>query len=512
MSDLRLSWQERALLASNNEEVEKHFRAYHINSADSVIHFINTWVLTYDPRLKKNKTLPFELFPKQEEYIRFLWERYKTDTSGVTDKCRTAGASWCIMAFFVYMLLFVKDCSLQVYTFKAEACHKLGDISSLMQKAIFILDNLPKMFTDGVKSNFMYIHNSRNNSDIAGSSGDNPGRSSRRTIVARDEEAFYENAESIEAALSETSNCHISVSTHKSTNTLFYRKCTSGMPTFVFNWFDDPRNTQEWYDKKRQDAEDKGLLHIFEREINRNAAASVDAVCVPSSWVSAARRNDIKLTGRKIAGLDPANEGGDTHGFCVVDGNCFIYADESGEGDPGDATDKYFWKAHELGCDEFRYEPNGIGVGVSQRIKEILNNPDLPVDHPIRKMTVVAWNPGGAVMRPKESDYAEKENQEFFENAKAQAWFKVRTEFLNTYRAVNGKDHEEDQLISFPEEMTRKMEKLILELSQPQYVLSKRGKTMIDKKPKGTKSPNLADAYMFCRAEVEPEWSSWGVG
>ena len=120
--------------------------------------------------------------------------------------------------------------------------------------------------------------------------------------------------------------------------------------------------------------------------------------------------------------------------------------------------DKYFWKAVELGCDEFRYEPNGVGVGVAQQIKVILKTPedggDLPMDHKARKMTIVAWNPGGSVMRPSEQDYADTDNIEFFENAKAQAWWKVRTEFLNTYRFANGKDHDSEQLISFPDDMS----------------------------------------------------------
>ena len=79
-------------------------------------------------------------------------------------------------------------------------------------------------------------------------------------------------------------------------------------------------------------------MHLFKQEVERDAAASLESVCVPPEWVSSAKRNENELTGRKIASLDPANEGGDTHGFCVMDGNCLIYADESGEGDPGDAT------------------------------------------------------------------------------------------------------------------------------------------------------------------------------
>ena len=190
----------------------------------------------------------------------------------------------------------------------------------------------------------MYLKNLRLGSDIAGSSGDNPGRGGRRTMIMTDEEAFYQRAEVIEAALSETSNCRISVSTHSGTNSLFYRKCQSGMPRFIFNWWDDPRNTKEWYDAKRKDAEDKGLLHIFMREIERDAGASLESVVCPSAWVASLAKgnSEFRKSGKIIAALDPANEGGDTHGFVVMNGNEIIYADESGHGDPGDATDEFF--------------------------------------------------------------------------------------------------------------------------------------------------------------------------
>ena len=363
----------------------------------------------------------------------------------------------------------------------------------------------------------MYLKNPRNGSDIAGSAGDNPGRGGRRTMIMTDEESFYQRAELIEAALSETSNCRISVSTHSGTTALFYRKCQSDMPKFIFNWQDDPRNTQEWYEKKKQDAIDKGILHIFMREIERNAAASIDSVVVPSNWVESSKTCDQKITGKIIAGFDPMNEGGDLHGFVVIDGNVPIYAEESGEGDPGDATDLFFWKSVDLGVKEFRYDPIGVGAGVKVRIKEILSkiaeDTDISDERMkiISNMKIIPWNASGKVMRPEEEDYQDKKNSELFENAKAQAWWKIREEFRNTYRYINDKDHDPGQLIHFKSDGGRVLNKLIQEISQPQYKLSASGKTMVDKKPKGTQSPNLADAYVICRAEVVPEWIGWGV-
>lgn len=512
---LRIGWGQRLKNVNDKATLERNFKAYHIVCADACIHFINNYVQGYDPRLQGDKIVPFELWPKQEEIVRFIFDRMNNDECGLIEKSRDTGCSYLVISIQVYLLLFKRASSLQVFSFKAESVHRLGDISTLMEKAIFILKHLPPLFIRGVKWSHMYIKNERMKSDIAGSSGNNPGRGSRRTMILMDESSFYDQPEMVEAALSETSNCRIEVSTHSGTSSLFYRKCQSNMPKIRITWRDDPRKSQKWFDDKRQDALEKGLLAVFAREVEVNAAAAVDNLAVPPNWVDAAKRCDIEITGKIICGFDPMNEGRDLHGFVAINGNVPICAMESGEGDPGDATDIFFWKAVELKAEEFRYDPIGVGAGVKVRIKEIMSNieKDEEMDEEKKKialdMKIIPWNASGKVMRPEEEDYEDKKNKDLFENAKAQAWWKVREEFRNTHRYISGKDHDSSQIIHFPKERDKPMEKLILEISQPQYKNSASGKTMIDKKPKGSQSPNLADAYVICRAEVEPTWISW---
>jgi hypothetical protein len=116
---------------------------------------------------------------------------------------------------------------------------------------------------------------------------------------------------------------------------------------------------------------------------------------------------------------------------------------------------------------------------------------------------VIPWSASGKVLRPTSKDFQNKTNAELFENAKAQAWWKARDEFRNTYRSCNNKDFDSTQLVHIDKSISNKAEKLIRELSQPRYKLSASGKLMVDKKPKGTRSPNIADAYIMCRAEVK---------
>lgn len=511
---MNFPWEERIEIVDDIKLLRVYFDAYKIGGSEAVIDFISRFCLTFDPRKEKNRVIPFELFKKQEEYIRWLWLRYVNREDGVVDKCRGIGMSWMNAGFSAFLILFQQAVTISMYTYKAEECHSLGNIDTLLEKVIFICDNLPESFVTGIEHKLMQIKNHKNGSIIVGKSGDSPGRGGRSSIYFLDEAAFYPRADSIEAAVSRNADCKIWGSTHHGTNTLFYRKCTSGInPVITFDWWElKEMYNQEWYDREKEKAVAEGTLHIFKQEVERDASASLEACVVPSEWVNAAKRCTANLDGKIIASLDPANEGGDVHGFVVINGNMPIYAEESGLGDPADATDMFFWKAVEMGAEEFRYDPIGVGVGVAIRMKQIIE--ELKTNDPgnkALKVKIKPWSASGAVLRPDQRDYAEKANGDFFENAKAQAWWKVRSEFLNTYRSVNNKDCEEDQLISFPGKIDRSLEKMIMELSQPQFTNSKRGKTMIDKKPKGSKSPNLADAYVMCRAEVDVEWMAWST-
>lgn len=505
-----INWNERLQINSDPQQIQQWFKAYQYGSAEAVVDFINRFCFTFDPRKVENREMPFELFDKQVEYIYWLWDRYVNREDGVIDKCRGVGYSWLNAVFSVYLLIFQPSVTVSMYTYKADECHKLGDMNTLLQKMIFVIDYLPKEFTVGVECKHMLIKNKLNGSVIIGQAGDNAGRGGRSSIFFLDECAFYPRAESIEASVSRNSDCKIWGSTHNGTNTLFYRKCSSGINSvFTFDWWEIPLYNQEWYDKEKEKAEAEGTIHVFKQEVERDASASVDSVVCPSEWVNSANRDGLKVNGKKIASLDPSNEGSDTHGFVAMNGNSVIHIDESAEGDVGDATDKYFWLAVDLDCEEFRYDPIGVGAGVQVRVKEILYNMsnDISVSQERRNkannIKVIPWSASSKVMRPNAKDYQNKTNGELFENAKAQAWWKARNEFRNTYRHNNNKDHDITELVHINKNISAKAEKLIRELSQPRYKLSSSGKLMVDKKPKGTRSPNIADAYIICRAEVK---------
>jgi len=522
----------------DSSKIVQFKQLYQIPTASSCVDFINRYVMTFDPRLSNNKSVPFLLWPKQEEFIRWLWYLYITKKNGCVDKCRDVGASWLFIAFSVYLFLFMPGSSIGLYTLKQESCDLKDDKSSLFGKIDHVLKYLPTEFQPNVKRKFMHYANPDLDSDIGGSCGDNAGRGGRRTIYLKDEAAFYVHPELVQAAISENSDCIIDVSTHSATGTLFYTKVTSGaVPVFIFDWWDCPTHDQAWYDAKRKEAEAFGTLHIFKREIERDAAASIDAVVCPSSWVNSSFNHQVETRGRKVAGLDVADEGSDTNALVGMDGNVFGFVDEWNGEDVTETAERAFWKCVDMEYDELRYDSIGVGAGIRgpiRKIIEICHTDKAEIERKLSKcvnleakeslwkqlkrvtiainMKIRGWAASGAVVRPNETDYADKTNKILFDNPKAQAYWKIREEFRKTYRYTNGTDDDTVDVIMIknPERLPI-INKLVRELSQPQHGLTSAGKLTIHKKPKGTKSPNLCEAYVISRCEIEPEWIPWGV-
>jgi hypothetical protein len=507
-----ISYKERLQILTKTSILNKYKALYTIPTAESCIDFINRFCFTYDPRRKEgDKVIPFELFPKQEEFIVWLWERVRYKKNGIVDKCRDVGATWCFVAFSVWLLLFHADYSVGFFTYKESECDRIGDVSTLFEKVRFILSKLPIMFRSMILDKYMHIKNLENGSDIAGASGKNPGRSGRRTIFFKDESAFYEQEESIEAALSETTDVQIDVSTHKGIDTLFYRKIEAGeTDTFVFNWWDNPQHSQEWYDRKKQKAIAEGLIHNFKREIERDPYGSIDSILMPVSWLNMVVENEALEDGKIIAGLDVADEGRDTNVLTIRKGNNLVYIEEWGDGDTGKTADRAFWKAIEYECNEFRYDAIGVGAGIKARVRQIKEeNKDNEI---VQKIKVKGWNASGAVVRPKATDYNDIPNKNMFENAKAQAYWKMRDYVYNTYCKMIGEKYDSSMIISFNGiKDSNKRLKLIGEMSQIQHKTSSSGRMMIEKKPKGKKSPNICESVIINWAEIEAEWLSWEV-
>ena len=286
---------------------------------DHPVEFINDWGMTFDPRNAEvglPTTMPFLLFPKQAEFIAWLRERWLGREDGLAEKSRDMGVSWLCVGFAAWMFLFHPGTVAGFGSRKEEYVDKLGDPKSLFWKIRQFINLLPIEFQpsgwDQKKhAPFMNIVNPENGSAIVGEAGDNIGRGNRTSIYFKDESAFYEHPESIDAALSQTSNCKIDVSTPNGNGNPFYRKRHSGkVKVFSFHWKDDPRKGQDWYEKQKEQLDPV----VLAQEVDIDYNASTSDSWIPGDLIQQAQNNgpaDVEAVGPWMVAVDAAHMGDD---------------------------------------------------------------------------------------------------------------------------------------------------------------------------------------------------------
>lgn len=286
---------------------------------DNPVAFINDFGMTFDPRnaeIGMPTTVPFLLFPKQVEFIEWLRDLWLKREDGLAEKSRDMGASWLCCAFAVWMWRFHPGTVVGFGSRKEEYVDKLGDPKSLFWKVRQFIGLLPRElrprgYDEKIHAPHMRILNPETGSAIVGEAGDNIGRGNRTSIYFKDESAFYEHAESVDAALSQTSNCKIDVSTPNGPGNPFYRKAHGGkISKFVFDWRNDPRKGPEWY---RQQC-DKLDPVVVAQEIDRNYEGSIANSFITGELVTAAMSRgpmEVPPTGGLMVGIDVARFGDD---------------------------------------------------------------------------------------------------------------------------------------------------------------------------------------------------------
>lgn len=242
------------------------------------------------------------------------------------------------------------------------------------------------------------------------------------------------------------------------------------------------------------------MLHLFAQEVERNYSAALVGTIIPMEWIIAARDAHLKIPdmrgGPKRGGFDVADEGGDRNAFCEIDGVVLDLCEEWGSRDPGVSARKVIAHFAPMNPRATVYYDN-IGIGAT--VKAEFNR--LSDDKTIRLPKLVGWNAGAKVNSPFarviEGDEDSPLNQDFFGNFKAQAWWSMRSRFLRTWqRITQGIMHPADQCISIntANPLYLKLEK---ELAQPVGTHDSRLRMIVDKKPEGTFSPNLADCAVM---------------
>lgn len=482
------------------------------------IDFIADWGLTLDPRNIKKKlpaAIPLIPFPRQREWMQWILDLWSKGEGGLTEKSRDMGCSVNAMALLSTLCLFHDNFVAGVGSRKEILVDKVGDPDTLFYKARMFIANVPHEFRGGwseknkAVSAHMKIEIPDTGAVIKGEAGDNIGRGGRAAIYLVDEAAFLQNPQSIEASLSQTTDCRIDLSSVNGRDNPFAEKRFSGkVPVFTFNWKEDPRKDQAWYEKQC-----KTLNPIIvAQEIDLDYSASKAGILIPAAWVQAAIDAHVTLgimpSGVRRGALDVADEGIDLNAFCAKYGFMVEHISEwTGKGsDIFQTVEHAFGVCDQLGLTEFDYDADGLGAGVRGDARQI----NARENRANNQIEVNAFRGSGEVVDPdgqaiEASDTNKgRTNKDFFYNRKAQSWWHLRKLFMNTYRAVVEKlPYDPDLIISIPKGLPMR-EKLEVELSQPTFSINTVGKVIVDKAPDGSRSPNLADALMIVSAP-QPE-------
>lgn len=454
-------------------------------------------------------TIPFILFPKQHDWMKWIHSNWKNQSDGLTEKSRDMGITWLSVATAAEFFLFHPGIAIGFGSRKAELVDRLGDLDSIFEKIRMYLrlvpaeflpygvapkESKPRRYDELKDASYMKIFNIENGSSITGEAGDNIGRGGRKSIYFKDESAFYERPEKIDAALSQTSNCKQDISTPNGNGNAFFQKRKGGkIPVFTFHWKDDPRKDEAWYQKQKDTLDAVTVA----QEIDIDYTASISGVCIPGKWVQAAIDLHTKLgvvpSGARRCGLDVADELG-ADGNCAVAGVGTTIKDIeywNGE-DTHQTTHKAITFAQRTGADYVNYDSIGVGAGVRASSKT--------ASIPFYGVATSSTGLDGYVI-----DNSEKLNKDHYANLRALLWWEMRVRCQRAWQHLEGiRSYSLDEMVSLPNHPD-----LINELSQPLYFYNTAGKIQIeskkDMKKRGIKSPNHADATLLIFAPVDLE-------
>lgn len=473
--------------------------------------FIKDWGMTFEPRnIEKNlpATIPFVPFDRQVDFLKWLHERWSAGERGLNEKSRDFGATWLAASYAVTMFLFYPSFTAGFGSRKEALVDKKGDPKCIFEKIRFFIDNLPKEFKPKgydpkLNASFLKISNPENQATITGEAGDDIGRGARMSIYFVDESAFLQRQEAVDAALSQTTNCQIDISTPNGNGNLFFKKRHGGnIPVFTMSWKDDPRKDQEWYDKQVREQDEVTVA----QEIDIDYNASVENIFIPAKWVQACKDAHVKLgfdpIGIDVVSFDPADTG-DARAVGYRKGSVMLESKSRKDGDITDAMPWAFELANQVKADAFIYDADGMGAPTMKIYLETASSG--------KGMNIIPYHGGGKKFEEdQEYNKSGKTNKDKFANRRAQSWMNVRDRIEKTYEAVK-----KDKYIN-PEEMLsissecKECDNLISELSRPLRKYDPSGRIKVeskeDMKSRGVDSPNLADQLIYAfDMEVQPE-------
>jgi phage terminase large subunit len=494
--DRRLAW-----MRSDPRRVEA-LRAYY---STHIPHFVDDWALTFDPRLRDAKLIPFKLYPKQWELSDALLDSYRTGESLTVVKSRDVGASWITCCLAVSMAIFEPGFTCLIGSqLEAKIDQSGTNANTLFGKCRMFLEYLPEEFRGGwtPKNGNLYMRLWwPNGSVLFGQAGEAIGRGERASVALLDEYAHLVHPEKIDEALMATTDVKWYVSSVNGTSNPFARRAMDGKnKVFWYRWMDHPGRTAEWAAKIiARDGQRK-----FDREYGCDFLAGNADQMFKQAWLDAATDAHTKLAltpvGRRYGGLDVGAGGDDANALAVVHGGMVVTHVEiwPSSKDQFKELEKAVRIADTHGVFHFAGDAVGVGAGIEGSMRQIMDKRE---ENGLSQIGFTPFMAGSSPEYP-QSQYrpgSKELVEDILPNRKSQGYDDLARRLEVTYNAltVEGYQYDESDIVSFSSQNPNH-DKLMQELAQ--ITSEWRGqKLYVDKYGDGA-SPNAADAVMIALA------------
>ena len=470
------------------------------------LYWFDRYAWTFDPRLvgkPGGAFIPFKLWPRQRDFIRWLHERVQASEEGLCEKSRDVGVSYLCGGYALWAWLFVDGFKGTFGSRSVKYVDQKDDPDSIFAKLRIMLyrqpaEFMPDGFARNQHDNFMRLYNPASGAVITGEGGEDMGRGGRSTMYVLDEAAHVANAETVEKALSGNTDCVIWVSSVNGMGNLFARKRHSILKAhqiFRLHWRDDPRKTEEWATAKQASFSDPTT---WASEYDIDYSASVEGICIPAIWVESCKRlaalePRLVASNDGVTGLDVG--AGKAKSVAVTRKGPVVGVPKSRR-DP-DTTETALWgleEARSTGASRLNFDAPGVGAGVASTL----------MHNTAKGIAVHGVNTG---LPPSARLWPDgRTSEEMFGNSKAEVWWLARTAAQRSHEHVaflegrGGQEHPLTDLLALPSG-DPESDALCLQMSLVKWGKNERGKIVIEKKDalqrRGIASPDHADALML---------------
>jgi len=242
---------------------EGYARAIWQMCEEDPLFYINTFAVTYDPRIKASPAQPFISYEFQDELFLEILQAIEEEKSCdlLIEKSRDMGVTYDCLYAFEYLWHFKPLQSFLLGSRTEDYVDRTDNPKSLFWKIDFMHEHQPAWLLPtgrdlGAKDRnrtHMHLKNADNGSVIDGeASGKDFGRGDRRTAVFLDEFAADENGSAANAACADTSPVRIFNSTPQGTGNEFYVIKASGRAkVLTYHWRRHPVKAAGLYKSKR---------------------------------------------------------------------------------------------------------------------------------------------------------------------------------------------------------------------------------------------------------------------